>query len=151
MQAHPDDHFQLLLERIDMLFLVGEDLGEQVAAGIVADALAVRDGALQLLDRFHLELEVGAEDFLDRLANAQAPEHLEIGETVEEQNSLGQPVGMLHLVDRLVPLEFGELLDALIVEQPIMQPILIDRGQLILERLVKQLDDLCIALHVTLL
>src|SRR3546814_10771168 len=35
----------------------------------------------------------------------------------------------------------------LIVEHAIMQPILVDRGQLILERLVEEIDDFFVALH----
>ena len=41
----------------------------------------------------------------------------------------------------------GEPLHAPIVEHPIVQPILVDRGQLVLQRLVEQLDDLVVALH----
>ena len=37
-----------------------------------------------------------------------------------------------------------------IVEQPVMQPILVDRGQLVLERFVEKLDDPRIALHARL-
>src|SRR3546814_5422659 len=50
-------------------------------------------------------------------------------------------VGMLHLVDRLFAFERGEACDAPIVEHAIMQPILVDRGQLVLERLVEEIDD----------
>ena len=52
-----------------------------------------------------LELEIGAQYLLDGLADAQAAEHLEIGQAFEEQDALGEPVGMLHLVDRFVPLD----------------------------------------------
>ena len=92
---------------------------------------------LQLLDRLALELEVGAQDLLDRLADPQPAEHLEIGQAFEEQDALGERVGMLHLVDQFVPLELGEPLDAPIVEHPVVQPILVDRGQLVLQRLVE--------------
>ena len=47
-----------------------------------------------------LQLEIGLEDLLDILADAQPAEHLEIGQAVEEQDALGEPVRMLHLVDR---------------------------------------------------
>ena len=78
------------LERVDMLFLIVEDLGEQVAADIVADLLAMRDRVLELATASMLELEVGLEDFLDILADAQPAEHLEIGQAVEEQDALGE-------------------------------------------------------------
>src|SRR5690349_12811106 len=54
---------------------------------------------------------------------------------------------MLHLVDGFGLLEFGEFLDPPIVEQAIVQPVLVDRGQLFLERLVQELEDLGVALH----
>ena len=63
------------------------------------------DGAAQLVDRLELELEVGAQHLLDRLADPQAAEHLEIGQAVEEEDALGEPVGMLHLVDQFVALD----------------------------------------------
>src|SRR3546814_1412103 len=45
----------------------------------------------------------------------------------------------------------GEPLDAPVIEHPVMQEILVDRGQLVLERLVQEIDDLGIALHGRLL
>ena len=65
---------------------------------------------LSWVDRLELELEVGPEDLLDVLADPQPAERLEIGQAVEEQDALGELVGMLHLVDRFVPLELGEAL-----------------------------------------
>ena len=61
MQPHPLDHLELLLERIDMVLLVGQDLGEQVAADEVAHALAMRHGAFELLDGFDFEREALAQ------------------------------------------------------------------------------------------
>src|SRR3546814_20640283 len=56
-------------------------------------------------------------------------------------------VGMLHLVDRLFAFERGEACDAPIVEHAIMQQILVDRGQLVLERIAEEIDDFFVALH----
>ena len=81
--------------------------------------------------------EVGLEDFLDAFANPQRAQRLEIGHSVQEQDPIRELVGVLHLVDQFVPLERGELLDAPIVEHAIVQPILVDRGQLGLERFVQ--------------
>ena len=58
------------------------------------------DRARELAQRLQLQLEVGLEDLLDILADVQPAEHLEVGQAVEEQDALGEPVGMLHLVDR---------------------------------------------------
>jgi hypothetical protein len=46
-----------------------------------------------------------------------------------------------------VPLELGEPLDAPMIEHPVMEPVLVDRRQLVLELRVQVLDDLGIALH----
>src|SRR5687767_6577357 len=59
LQAHRLDHLELLLERVDMLLLVGEDVAEQVAADIVADILAMLNRLAQLGQRFKLQLHVG--------------------------------------------------------------------------------------------
>src|SRR6185295_14322802 len=147
----PLDQLELGFEEVDMLLLAGEDGFEQFATDEIADILAMDDGAAQLLDRLALEVEVGAQDLLDRLADPKAAEHLEIGKALEEQDSVGQPVGMLHLVDRFVPLIIGEPLHAPIGEHPVVEPILVDRGQLVLERLVEVLDYLIVALHRGLL
>src|SRR5687767_923987 len=58
---------------------------------------------------------------------------------------------MLHLVDRFMALELGEPLDPPIVEHPVVEPILVDGGELVLERFVEVLDDLVVALHLGLL
>ncbi len=78
------------------------------------------DRVAQQRQRFHLQCEIGLEHLLDRLADAQPAEQLEIGQAIEEQDALRQPVGMLHLVDRFVAFEFGELLDAPVIEQPVV-------------------------------
>src|SRR3546814_5284907 len=67
-------------------------------------------------DRLFLDREVGLEDFLDRFADAQAAEQLEVGEATKEEDAVGELVGMLHLVDRLFAFERGEAFDAPIVE-----------------------------------
>ena len=48
LDAHSRDHLELLLERVDMLFLIVEDLREQIAADVILDLLAMGDGAAQL-------------------------------------------------------------------------------------------------------
>ena len=68
-----------------MMLFAFEDRAEQVAADIVAHAFAVRHRVLEQRDRFFLEREVGLQHFLDRLADAEASQHLEIGEAAEEE------------------------------------------------------------------
>ena len=66
---------------------------------------------LQLAQRLQFQLQIAAQDLLDILADVQPAEQLEIGQAVEEQDALGQAVGMLHLVDRFGALELGELVE----------------------------------------
>src|SRR3546814_3599300 len=83
-----------------MLLLIVEYLDEEVAGHIVALGLAIFDRAAKLRQRLALQLQVGLQNLLDRLADAKAPEHLEVGQTVEEQDAFGEAIRMLHLVDR---------------------------------------------------
>jgi hypothetical protein len=107
----------------------------------------MRNRAFQLAQRFHLEFEVGLQDLLDILADAQAAERLELGQAVEEDDSLGDSKRKLQLVDRFGAHRIGEPGDAPIIEHAVVQPVLVDRGQLFLERLVEKLDDFGVALH----
>jgi hypothetical protein len=126
---------------------IAEDLGDEVARAEVANAFGMGDDVAVHGDRLMLGFEVGAEDFLDILADPQPAKLLEIGKALEEQDALGDPIGVLHLVDRFVALIFGELVDSPIVEHPIVKPILVDRRQLGLERPIEKLDDPWVALH----
>ena len=94
-----------------------------------------------------LQLQVSLENFLDRFADLQPTQQLEIRQSVEKENPLGQLVRMLHFVDRFVPLEFSQFRHAPIVEHAIMQPILVDRGKFVFQSFVEKLDDFYIALH----
>ena len=105
------------------------------------------NGAAQLGNGFKLEFMIGMENFLHSLADAQPAEQLEIGKAVEKQDAFGQPIGMLHLIDRFRALEGGEALDAPIMEETVMQPILVGCREFVLQRFVEQLDDARVALH----
>jgi hypothetical protein len=80
----------------------------------------------------------------------QRIEHLQIGKAVEEDDALDQLVGMLHLLDRFLAPLLGQRFQAPVVQQPVVQPVLIDRGELMPQRLVEIFDDLGIALHAAL-
>src|SRR3546814_931126 len=125
-----------------MMFLAFEDVGEQIAAHIVAHLFGMFDRVLEQRDRLFLEHEVGFQYLLDRFADAQPAEQLEVGEAAQKEDAVCQLVGMLHLVDRFLTLEMREPRDAPIVEHAVMPPILIDRSQLVLECLVEEIDDL---------
>src|SRR3954447_10648305 len=63
------DQVELRLEEIDVFFFGLEDVLENFAAHVVADALAVRDGGLQVRMPEVFELEVALEHFLHVLAD----------------------------------------------------------------------------------
>ena len=93
------DERQLGFDPVDVLFLRIQDVGEQLAADVVADAFAVGDGFAQQRQRLVFQRQVALQHFARVLADAQLAQHLEVGQAVQEQDALGQFVRMLHLVD----------------------------------------------------
>src|SRR5690606_27307251 len=78
---------------------------------------------------------------------AQLAQRLEVRQPLEEQDAVRQLVGVLHLVDRFLVLVLGEIFEAPVLQHLGVQEVLVDRGELVVERLVEVLDDLGIALH----
>src|SRR5690606_5595272 len=77
----------------------------------------------------------------------QLAQRLEVGQPLEEEDALGQPIGVLHLVDRFLVLVLRPAPQPPVLEHLGVQEILVDRGQFVVERLVEELDDLLVALH----
>ena len=69
------------------------------------------------------------------------------GKAVEEDDSLDELVGVLHLLDRFLAPVFGQRLEAPIFQQAIVQPVLVDGGQLVPQAAVEIFDDFGVALH----
>ncbi len=67
--------------------------------------------------------------------------------TLEEDDPVDQLVGVVHLLDGFGPLLVGQALEAPVVEQTVVNPILVDGPEFEKERFVKPLDDLCVAFH----
>ena len=82
-----------------MAFLILHQLFEQVLRDAVADALAVGRRLAVEIAGFVFRGEVGFEDFLDVLADAQGIEHLQVGKAVKEDDALDEAVGVVHLLD----------------------------------------------------
>src|SRR5580704_10152241 len=141
------DKVELGLEKIDVLFLVMHQLLEQVARHVILHAVAMSGGLLVEQARRYFGAEVAIEDLLDVLADMQRVEHLQVGKTVEENDALDQLVGVLHLLDRFLAPLLGERLVAPIVEQPVMQPVLVDCRQFVPQRLIEEVEDSRIAFH----
>jgi hypothetical protein len=71
------DQVELTVKKVDVFFLIGQDLQQQVAGDEVTRAFAVGDGLTQVVQRLFLQMEVRAQDFLDGLADpdpVEAPE-----------------------------------------------------------------------------
>ena len=131
-----------------MVFLVLHQLLEQIARHIIARAVAMRRRLFVKRARGNLGLEIAIQDLLDVLADMQRIEHLHIGKAVQEDDAVDQLVGVLHLLDRFLAPLLGERFQTPVVQQAIVQPILIDGGELVPQRLVEIFDDLGFALHV---
>ncbi len=74
--------------------------------------------APQPVDGLDLDQHVGVELLLDRLADAQREQPLEVRQAVEEQDAVGEHLGVAHLVDRLVPGVRGQLRVAPVLLHP---------------------------------
>ena len=99
--------------------------------------------------RRNLGRQIAVQNLFDVLADMQRVEHLHVGEAVEEDDALDQLVGVLHLLDQFLAPLLGEIFVAPIVQQPVMQPVLVDRGEFVPKRLVEIFDDFGVALHIT--
>src|SRR5262249_29983561 len=73
--------------------------------------------------------------------------HLHVRKPVEEDDALHDLVGMLHFLHRLLAPFLGQREVAPIVQQPVMQPVLVDGGELMPQATVEIFDDSCVALH----
>ncbi len=147
LDADAFDETELGFQEVDVLFLGVEDLLKQVAADEVLDGLAVGDSGAQVGHRVHLQLEIAVEYLRDVLSDTQATEVLQVGQPLQEQNSLDQAIRVLHLVNGLAVFVVGQLVDAPVLQHARMQKILVDRGQFVLQDRVQMLDDFGVAFH----
>ncbi len=81
------------------------------------------------------------------LADQQLAQVLQVGEAFEEQNTLDQFIGVLHLIDGFVVLVVGQFLQPPVLVHSRMQEVLVDGNQLIAQDFVEHLDDFRIAFH----
>jgi hypothetical protein len=81
----------------------------------------------------------------------QGVENLHIREPIKKDDALDELVGVFHFLDRFLAPLLCQVLVAPVFEQPIVEPLLVDRGQFVPKRLVEKLDDFCVTLHNQLL
>src|SRR6202044_3788274 len=139
--AELGDQIKLGLEKIDVMLFVAHQLLEQVARDVILDRVAMGGGLLVERARVHLGAQIAFEDLFHRLPDMQRIEHLHVGEAVEKDDAVDELVGVLHLLDGLLAPLLGEIAIAPIVQQPVMQPILVDRGKFMPQGLVEIIDD----------
>jgi len=98
--------------------------------------VAVRRGFLVERAGGNLQRQVAVKYLFDVLTDAQGIEQLQVRETFEENDTHDQLVSVLHFFDRFLTPLLGQILVTPIVEQPAVQPILVDRGQFMPQRLI---------------
>ena len=151
LEAELGDEIELGLEKIDVLFLVVHQLLEQVAGDVVLDRVAMGGGLLIERARRHLGREIAVEHLPHVLSDVKRIEHLQVGKAVEKDDALDDLVGVLHLLDRFLAPFLRQVAVAPIVQEPVMQPVLVDGRQLMPQAAVEIFNDSCIALHVPIL
>jgi len=70
-----------------------------------------------------------------------------LGKAVQEQDAVGEAIGVVHLLDRFLAPLLGQFEQTPVVQQPEMQPVLVDGGEFAAQTLVEIFDDLGVALH----
>ncbi len=98
-----------------MLLVLHQAL-EQIARDVILDAVAVGRGFLVKIAGADLGGQIALDDFLDVLADPQGIEHLHVGKAVEEQDAVGELVGVLHLLDGFLTPGLGHLQQAPVVQ-----------------------------------
>lgn len=119
-----------------MAFFVGHQIIEDGCRRNVADLAAVDRGLLGEGAGFLFRGDIGLEAFLDVLADAQRIKGLQVRVAFEKDDPVDQLVGVDHLLHRLLAGLGGELGVAPVILQPVAQPELVDRRQLVPERAV---------------
>jgi hypothetical protein len=90
-------------------------------------------------------LQVAVDHLFHGLPDAQWIKDLQVGHAVEKDDAHYELIGVAHLFHRFLAPFLGEITVTPIVEQPVMQPVLIDRRQLSSDSLVKVVYDLRIS------
>src|SRR6185437_10736790 len=101
--------FQLGLQVVDVVFLVGDDALEQGCAGGVLLLAAHDDAGLEAVQHLVLDRQVGFELLAQRLTDAQREEALVVRQAVQQQDAVGNRLGMPHLVERFSAGVAGQL------------------------------------------
>src|SRR5579871_3919024 len=138
---------QLRFEEIDVLFLVGGQRLEQVHRDPVVDLVAIA-GSLEIeLAGTHLRRQIALEDLLYASADPELVQRLHVRVAIEEQDANDEHVSVAHFLDRFFTPCLGEIPVAPVVKNAVVEPVLIDRGELMPQRLVEVVDHSLFATH----
>jgi hypothetical protein len=124
---------------------------QDFARHVVADAFAIGDRGLGVGVGAAFQAEVAGQALGHVFADDQLVQRLQVGQAFEEQHALDQVVGVVHFLDRFLVLVLAQRGEAPVLVHAGMQEILVDRGQLIDQAFVEQLDDFLVAFHGDLL
>jgi len=98
LKADAPDQIELRFEKVDVAFLIGHQLLEQLARRVVLDVDAI--GSRLLIERLRANLgrEIRFNDLPDVFADPQRIEHLEIGMALEEDDAIDEPIADIGLI-----------------------------------------------------
>src|ERR1700689_4872336 len=138
---------QLGLQVVNVVFLVGDDAFQQEGAGRVLLLTAHDDTGLEPVQHVVFDRQVGLELLAQRLTDAQREQPLVVRQPVQQQNAVGDRLGVPHLIER-----FGAGVACQLGEAPVLlhlgvQKELIDRGEFAGELFVRKAKNRGIALH----
>src|SRR5262249_22317530 len=141
------DQRQLGLDPVRVALLSLQEVLEELAAAVVAQAPGRLDPGVEHADRVALELEIQPQLLRHRLADVHLAETLHVGDALEVEDALDQLVGVLHLAERFLAELLPQPLVAPVLAHPAVDEVLVDRGQLGRENVVQEGDDLLVASH----
>ena len=145
LEPDPLDQIKLRLEEIDVVFPVHHQVLEQVAGDIILHGMTMRRRLLIQRTRAHLGCEVAINDFLDVWPIRNGSSTCMFGKPSRKiTRSVMRSACCIFSID--AP-DFGHVREAPSVQQPLMQPVLVDGSELVTQSLVKILDDFGVALH----
>ncbi len=130
-----------------MLLGVIEDALQQVARDIVANGFAVRYPILDRGLRALLGRQITGQKLGHILADLQLAQVLQVGKRIQREETVHQFVGVFHLADGLFVFLLRQMVQAPVLEHPVVQEILVDGGEFVLELGLQMAYDSGIAFH----
>ena len=141
----------LRFQKVDVLFGVVQDVLQQIARNVIAHAFAMSNAVFHGDLRGRFKLQIAIECFQHVLANHQLAQVLQIGQGVEHEQPVHQPVGVLHLANGFLVLLLGQPVQAPVLVHAVVNKVLVDGRQLVFQLRLQVRDDLCVAFHEGLL